>query len=190
MSENRPNDGMQRNFSSMPTNHRAFTLLELVVVVAILGMIAATAAVQLRSTLATARLRSLTESVQNLDQLARRAARRRGQWVRMTFDLEHSHLLATGMGNWQSSIGEVNSDAAVRVSRVVTMEQQWTAGAADLLISPRGESKDFAVEFVAPNEHHWYVCLGMIGQWVELDDVEANDVGKVRRFLAARPDAD
>jgi prepilin-type N-terminal cleavage/methylation domain-containing protein len=149
-------------------NLAAFTLIEMMIVVVILGLLTTAAVLSFARPLREARLRDAIEQIRAADADARRAAKHFNKDVTLTIRLEDRVIerREAGVGGATARTALPNS---VRLEEV----RIGTSTAFDdalLEVSPMGLSPTWAVKIASDDRSQWLVFAGMSGQMAVLND--------------------
>ncbi len=160
----------------------AFTLIELSVVVLILGLMAGMVVMSLQGHIDRARWTRSLEQLENMDRLARMAARSESTPYRLSFNRSKRKVELRAMGprartkslrQWQLPHGIQFASFRDRSSGNRSEELR-------IEINPAGQSRTYAVGIKASSgPEQWLVTLGLSGQHLKLD--EADDVAAMFR---------
>lgn len=185
----------------------AFTMIEVLAVVALLGILAAATTWSLASDARRVSRDNVMDQLANADQVARVAARRSGQRCVLEFDLDTQTVRRVGFDQYDQRqaahslklpadcrIAQVLlADSRVRSSgalrQTVAVQTDW--GRVAIPVSSTGRSPTYAVQVKAGDEAEgqWLMCSGLTGQ-VSVVEHEA-DLDRLFALLATgRPDAD
>lgn len=160
---------------------RGFTLVEMLVVVTVIGLIAATAALRLSSAAHRARLQHAIQRIETVDNRLRTRATDRGETTHLEFDLGTSQIrleFANGADATSIDLGDV------KISRFVAPTRETSSGRIKLGYSSHGTSESFAIELSRGNdEPTWLLFAGLTGQMTRME--EERDVQEVFRILRA-----
>lgn len=184
----------------------AFTLLEMLIVLALASILATVAAVCFAGAYHSARASDVADQVARYDRLAREASRRFGRPGRLTFDLDQGVVSRTSAV--ASAAAESGSErqrderldgsgaapaalhllAGFRIARFVTARTTATAGRVSLPCSTRGQTPSYALSVVGPKgAGSWLIVAGLTGK--VRTAVDAHEVDDIFRALAGeRPD--
>jgi type IV fimbrial biogenesis protein FimT len=116
----------------VPTKSAAFTLVELMVALAIVGILLATAAPNTRAFLAAAELRERSEALMRSLSVARSEAIKRGTRVDIcpSTDREHCAPSATWEAGWLTFVNESKSAQPAQASAILSRESPGRAAIA------------------------------------------------------------
>lgn len=157
----------------------AFTLIEMLAVLALLGLLTALATVSLSGAVRAARANDTAEAVRALDRSIRDYAKRFGRTVTLRFDLSQGVVVRV-------EDGKPSVAYALPVRRVITRSDDRTAAEVFVNVSAAGYSPSYAVLVNASQGTQWIVFAGLSGQASVV-----NDEREVLDILApARADAD
>ena len=195
-----------------------FTLIEVMAVVALIGLMAAAAAWSLAEDAQRATHADVVDRLKHTDTMARAAARRLGPST-LNIDLDRQRVWVASPGKRQGQ-AESNHTLAMpsgyRIEQVLwvdaspvklrqTRERKRlveSAGHIEIAISPEGFSRSYVMQISGPKiigedkparlderQDTWLIFAGMTGLAVEEDDEE--QVESIFELLAStRPDAD
>jgi prepilin-type N-terminal cleavage/methylation domain-containing protein len=153
---------------------RGLTLLELLVVVALLGLVTGTVTVRLGGTLSPAALGQAISQWQFADEQLRVRARRSGRPVTLHLEIG-SHRLECAFDSDPDAGRVVRSlGRGVRLTKYVSAMQEVTYGPLSIHYDERGASEMFAVEFTGgQSARRWMLVAGLTGQVTEVTDESA-----------------
>lgn len=152
-------------------NKLAFTLIEVLVVIALIAVLAAIVAAGFVPASGRSQLNKSTYQLAYMDQLARDTARRTGQSVHLIYDLRSEQITLSD----EDDLPLRNNPAYV-VPHPVVMDQMVFRGAKQshtvlsVPVSARGMTPSYAVGLSLPNHARWTVFCGLSGQSVEVAD--------------------
>jgi prepilin-type N-terminal cleavage/methylation domain-containing protein len=144
---------------------RAFTLIELMIAIAILAMLTTAAVLSFARPLREAQHRDAIELIRLIDTQARTDARHFDRRVKLVFDLDRGIVERRDAG-----------DAVIsRTMLPVRIDETRIAGErnfrdATIAISPLGLSQTYAVRIVSHEHRQWLVFAGLSGQMTVLND--------------------
>ena len=140
----------------------AFTLIELLAVVAILGMFASVATVVVRGSISAARHQLEWQRLQSMDATLRAQCRRLKQPATLQVDLD------TGM--WERHMAGMQPLSLMEISSldaITNRGQVIRTGQATLFYRADGTSDSYAVRLDGDPDNQWRLTCGGTGQWVE-----------------------
>ncbi len=156
----------------------AFTLIEVMVVVALLGLLATATAWALADDAKDASLRNVRQVVMHADRMARFAGIRTNEQVTLRLDLSRQRLerfSVDAAGN--RALMHAVPLRGARLDRVIVSENRNERiidhGQIEIDYSSTGRSVTYAVRITRPdteNESHWVVIAGLTGQASLEDD--------------------
>lgn len=167
---------------------RAFTLLELLVVLVLSGLLTLAASFAWRSLAAAAQVESSLESIEFFDQQVRSHARGFHREQHLVFELGSDRIRAVGEDDQappqrelrlaNSQIGGVHAVVNGTLRDVDTIE-----------VSPDGQTTTYVVEVHGPGKlRNWLLFCGVTGEPFRLE--QESDVEHLRQLVApSRPDA-
>jgi len=155
--------------------NRGFTLLELVVVLAIMSMIAGVAIARLKEPYCIARLGDVTSRIEHLDLQARAYAERFARDVRLIYDLDKNTAYVESGDTGHQELFRLILPSGVLLDRMRTCDQQMENGRFALDLSAAGQSSSYAVRLSAGEGRcRWLFFAGVTGQVSEVagqDDI-------------------
>jgi prepilin-type N-terminal cleavage/methylation domain-containing protein len=173
-----------------------FTLLEMLLVLALGAVLATAAAVSLASSRRAASARDVAGQVGHFDRLAREWAKRSGRPARLTFDLDRGDLRRTTDDAADRNDPRAGSSALhlvgdAHIAKVVRARESATAGQVSVPCSPRGQTPSYAVLLAGPGgQRQWLVVAGLTGQVSTVtDEREVEDIFRTLAGEAADADA-
>lgn len=141
----------------------AFSLIEMIVVLAIISIISVSAALSLRQPLQQARIQRALGSLETADRRARQAAIQSSTNVTLTFDTDKGTVSVTGQG-LDTDRRPLELDGGIRIDRFET-RQRPADGKFATSISPFGQSETYAIRLrTGEDSREWLVIIGATGQ--------------------------
>ncbi len=171
---------------------RAFTLLEMLVTVALAAVIAAVAAVSFAGAHRAARSADVADQVARYDRLAREWSRRFGRAGVITFNLDQG-VVARGPASEnavsdETPPAELHLPGGFHIARLVSARGEASAGRVSLPCSTRGQTPSYAVSISGPKgEVQWIIVAGLTGNVRPAQD--ATEVDDIFKAMAAGDDA-
>jgi prepilin-type N-terminal cleavage/methylation domain-containing protein len=145
------------------TGRRAFTLVEMMVAVALVALLAAAAALTFNRPLRRARALEAVEQVRYLDASTREFARRTGRPAAMVFDLDDNALSreegAGGRASYRTALA-----TPVRIEAVRTPGRYDEYGRRTVRVSALALSTSYAVKLSTPEGAQWVLVSGLSGE--------------------------
>ena len=174
---------------------KAFTLVEILVVIALAAVLATMAVVSLAGSFRTARAEDVAGQVANYDRLTREWVRRFGRPARLTFDLDRGTVHRSFAEEAEPTGGDRDGPAAPAPARRVPhraarIRQRVGDGGRnfDPLFGP-GQTPTYAVLLAGPKgERQWLVTAGLTGKVTRADD--DREVQDLFRTLPSDPPLD
>lgn len=162
---------------------RAFTLIELTLVLLILGIVAAAVGLNWHGPARTARFKDAVAQVAEFDRLSRAYARQNDKPLRMVLDAEGKHLERIDANGEPLGMPlELGSD--VQTGKLVVAGDNG-ATAKTVPYSSHGFTPSYAMLLEGPAERKtWLVVAGLTGLTLETDDDNY-----VEKILAAKSDS-
>ena len=144
----------------------AFTLIEMMLAIVLLGIISAAAAFTFHSSLESARASDVIEQLRYLDSSSRQRAMRFNQSVELTFDVTNSSI--------SRCEGSKGNDESFRASlpRGYTIDQINIAGQSTFngQTSLTCSSPSYSLHLLGPNFDQWLLFAGLTGQLTLVKD--------------------
>ena len=170
------------------TGSRAFTLIETLVAVVILGLLAGLATWSFSGPLRRASFDEAVEQIRHLDATSRHLARETGRPVRMVLDAGAGSLSRRSSREAAGDVYSTKLPPGVRIDRIRTPALNDTA-TARIDVSQSGLSPSYAVRLAGPDWRRWVFVAGLSGELrVISDDAEISAIFEAAQ--AARRDAD
>jgi prepilin-type N-terminal cleavage/methylation domain-containing protein len=148
---------------------RAFTLVETMVAVIILGLLAAAVTWSFRAPLRRARMAEAIEQVKYLDASSRAFARRFGRNVEIVYDVSEGTLERRENGRPDATFRTAIA-SPFRIQAVRTRGRTEEYAEAAIAVSPLGISQTYAVKLAGPEAQRWLVVTGLGGEILTLAD--------------------
>jgi len=158
---------------------RAFTLIEMVLVLALVGVLTTVAAVNLSGRLERVERKTLHERLAAFDRRSRAMARRRGEAVTVRLDLVSGRLTRRLANDRQTSTPSepFALPAGFRFDALHVADRGVASTEATLSYNKRGWSRSYALGIIdarrEPHRTQWLVVAGLTGVWQTVNDEEA-----------------
>lgn len=161
----------------------AFTLIELLAVLVIVGLITAVASIRLSGTAQAARLEWAIQRLAAEDTLMRTHAAASGRAAHLRVQLGTGRLIRD-FGDRREKASPVDLGQNLQVSRFLSAARDIETGDASIDYSPSGTCQTFAVELKGPgNRSILMLFAGITGQVTRIED--GRDVSRI--LQAMRP---
>ena len=152
----------------------AFTLLEVVVVLALLSILALAAAWSLKQPLQNARLKHAISRIEDCDRQARDLARKRACPVELRFQsqgvVRRANLRPARL---EATAYSIRWDGGMRIDRFLVGGKSLRGDGLQILVSQTGQSETYALRIRAGAERYaWLLVMGNTGQCVRFDEDE------------------
>jgi len=174
---------------------RAFSLLELMIVLVLISVMAGAVVLSFRGSLHNAKLATALSAIQSLDQRMRYAAIEQKRMSMLILDLREGRLQSAGRASGQSSgkaagltPGEggekLKLPPGVQISKVYVSTREVQSRRLSLPYYPNGSSVGWAVEVSTGDTKKWVLFAGRSGQvyWAKDED----EVSKIFEMLFRR----
>jgi prepilin-type N-terminal cleavage/methylation domain-containing protein len=168
----------------------AFTLIELVAVIVLLGIISTAAALTFRSSLQSATSTDAIGQIKYLDSTARQRARRFNQPVEVVFDVTSSTLSRREGSKRNDESFTAALPRGFSIDQINIAGHSTFNGDASITCSPAGLTPSYAIHLIGPNFDQWLLFAGLSGQMTLINHEETvlDILAAVRQ--GARRDAD
>ena len=152
----------------MRMNRRAFTLIEMIVVIVLIGLLTAAVVMSFARPVEKVRAKDAVEMVRSLDESARAQARRSGDSVQIVIDLSARTLARRGAG------GKVVFEAALpngfEIDRFRSGVDDIASAEAVVSCSALGLTRTYAVHLSGPGLNEWLLFAGLSGEVTVVKD--------------------
>ena len=159
-----------------------FTLLEVLVVLAILGLVVGVVALRLKQPLRVARTGDSIGRIAFVDRQARSYAKRFARPIRLVYDMDKSCLYAESTDH--KELFRVCLPNGIRISNTCTADGSVDHGRSAIDVSSTGQTDSYAVRLgVGEESGHWVFFAGVTGQssQFEVEDDVKNVFETLRR---------
>ena len=151
----------------------AFTLIESLIAVVLLGIISTAAALTFRSSLQSASTTDAIEQIKYLDASARQRAGRFNQPVELIFDLTNSSLSRREGNKRNDESFHASLPRGFSIDQINIAGQSTFNGEISLACSPAGLTPSYALHLIGPNFDQWLLFAGLSGQMTLIKDEES-----------------
>ena len=174
----------------------AFTLIEIIAVVAVIGLLAGATALSLGDSAGRARRADAVSTIAHADRMARLAGERLGRPCVLHYDLDDQRIVRELPG-----AGVMAASHPIALGRDVWIDRLVTAGSVNrpprthesgdvaVAVSTAGRSETYAVRLAFDDGQTWLVFAGLTGQMTVIEHDEQVD-NLVRLLATGRSDAD
>lgn len=162
--------------SPLSIRRRAFTLIELVVVLAILGMLTALASLSLGGVMDRYQLGCAAEAIESWDGRIRRDASRSRAIIEAVIRPEKNEFLILDSPS-AANAGQITTSMPGKVEIVGVKTQRRVVSGRDTPIrfNKQGRSPSYAIELKRGTMTRWLIILGFSGQVIAVDQEEDVD---------------
>jgi prepilin-type N-terminal cleavage/methylation domain-containing protein len=177
-----PDGNRGKNSGYSLTRRSAFSLIELSMVVLIMGIMAGVVVVSLKGHIDRARWTRSFEQLENIDRLARMAARAESTPYRLSFDRDKRkvEMQAIGPLSRSQSLRQWRLPSGIQFASFRDRSSGNRSEELRIDINPAGQSRSYAIGIKASSgPEQWLVTLGLSGQHLQMDNAE--DVAAVFR---------
>ena len=161
---------------------RGFTLIEMLVVLALSAILAGVVTVSLAGTFHAARAQDVAGRIETYDRLAREYFRGFGRTGQLVFDLGRGTVTRVSSeasaGTDPTTGGALHLPSGFHLAEVTTASRTSTSGEASVACSADGQTPSYAVELADDRgSHYWMVVAGLTGRVAQArDDQEVQDI--------------
>lgn len=156
----------RRQHTRTRSDRVGFTLIEIMLVITIIGLIAATVTIRLSSLTRGARFEWAIGHAMSLDASARVYAKTHDRPVALQFELG-TNQLQRAFGKSQADRRELSLGDSVTIRRLVSQAKDSSSGKATVDYSREGRSQTYAIEIVGHGKSAqsvWLLFVGATGQ--------------------------
>ena len=159
---------MNRRRCRCRRRHRAFTLIEMIVVIVLIGLLSAAVVMSFARPVRQVRARDAVEMVRALDESMRAQARRSGQTAQIVIDLSARTLARRdGAGNVAFEAALPNG---IEIDRFRNGDEDLSSAEAVVSCSPLGLTRTYAVHLAGPGLDQWLMFAGLSGDATLIQD--------------------
>ena len=171
---------------------RAFTLIELLAVIVLLGIISTAAALTFRSSLQAANSTEAINQARYLDSTARQRAQRFNQPVELIFDVTNGTISRREGSKRNDESFTASLPRGFSIDQINIAGNSIFNGAATINCSSTGLTPSYAVHLIGPNFDQWLLFAGLSGQITFIRDEETiqDILAPTRRGASPGRDAD
>ncbi len=167
---------------------RAFTLIEAVAVLVLIGLMASAATLSLRGAYRGSQMKDVVSRVKALDRSARNLAQISGIPGVIRIDRSKGTISYTQDKDKRPGLLPVVLPGGYQITEVRAGAGSASAGTDRVVCTANGQTPTYTLSLAGPNEHtRLLVFSGMTGQITELEDDARIDLNKL---LSPRPDTD
>jgi prepilin-type N-terminal cleavage/methylation domain-containing protein len=153
-----------------PCVRPALTLIELMVVLALMAFVAATATVTLTSRLSLASLNQGVSLWEFTDSQVRQQARRKGRRFALRIDIGSNQFSLTDSSNSDEKLILRSLGRGNAITRYRSATREVAYGPLQIEYSDEGTTETFAIEITGGRGVRWIVLAGITGQAIEVSD--------------------
>jgi prepilin-type N-terminal cleavage/methylation domain-containing protein len=153
-----------------PLRGSAFTLIELLAAILLLGIISTAAALTFRSSLQSASATNAIDQIKYLDSTSRQRATRFNQPVEIIFDLTNSTLSRREGSKRNDESFTASLPRGYSIDQVNIAGNSIFNGQASIPCSPAGLTPSYALHLIGPNFDQWLLFAGLSGQLTVIND--------------------
>lgn len=176
---------MNKTRSNTPDSQGAFTLLELLVVMALTAILAGMAIVSFRGPYEAARLENVMAQVTMADRQIRDRSLRHARPGRIVIHLDAGTISGEQLDNEGEQAPPLRIDGGACFDQLLLGGHRINCGEAAVAVSSRGQTPTYAIRFKKPGGgHRWLVFLGLTGQSIQLND--ESEIEHLQRLLEAQ----
>jgi type II secretory pathway pseudopilin PulG len=160
---------------------RAFTLLELLLILGIVALMAGAVTLQFRQPYRRVRFEAVAETLVAIDRQVRSRARAANVAGLLQIDLEWHKLTPRFPAGVAATLPEYQLPSGFMLTRLRTSGGEDRGGRVGVVIRPSGVSITYALLLETDEQSRWIVFLGGTGQVVFVENV--NEVQKLFKSL-------
>jgi prepilin-type N-terminal cleavage/methylation domain-containing protein len=160
---------------------RGFTLIEMIAVVAITALLAASVVLTLAHMAGQHRYESVCRELEQADATIRSAARQGRHGQELVYDLDNNAVLWQQSANSTTTLVRLPPQISLQLR---TADEQLSRGRVEIACSEAGLSQSYALCLEQGNVDHWMIVAGLSGQVFWTDD--DRQVDTIFRSLQAR----
>lgn len=171
---------------------RAFTLIELLAVIVLLGIISTAAALTFRSSLQSASSTEAVAQFKYLDSTSRQRAQRFNQPVELIFDTSNGTISRREGSKRNDESFTASLPRGFSIDAINVAGNSIFNGEASITCSPTGLTPSYAIHLIGPNFDQWLLFAGLSGQVTLVKDEETiqDILAATRRSAQSGRDAD
>jgi prepilin-type N-terminal cleavage/methylation domain-containing protein len=148
----------------------AFTLIETIVALLILGIMAGAGAWSFRSSLQSASSRDVVDQLRFLDSTSRQRAQRFAQPVEIIFDISESILSRRDDKRRTEDSFRTSLPRGYRIDQINISGRSSLDGEISITCSPNGHTPSYAIHLLGPDFDQWLLFAGLTGQLTIIKD--------------------
>ena len=148
----------------------AFTLIELLAVIVLLGIISTAAALTFRSSIQSASSTDAINQLKYLDSTARQRAQRFNQPVELIFDLTNATISRREGSKRNDESFTASLPRGFSIDQINIAGNSIFNGEARVQCSPTALTPSYAVHLIGPNFDQWLLFAGLSGQMTLIKD--------------------
>src|SRR6266566_4165086 len=154
---------MRMFFEFRPSRRGAFTLIEMMTALVVLGVLTAAAVLSFSAPVERARMVEAVEQVKYLDASSRDLARRFGRNVQIVFDVSEG-TMERREGRGREASFSTHLASPIRIEAVRTAGDLKEYGEVSIDVSSLGISQTYAVKLAGPQGTRWVLISGLAGE--------------------------
>jgi prepilin-type N-terminal cleavage/methylation domain-containing protein len=149
----------------------AFTLLELMAVMALMAILAGSVALSLKTPYQAAKFENAVERVIFMDRELRDHAMRYAASAEMRIELGNSTIISCVEPNKRETVmPKFTLGNGIQVEQVAFGKKRIDSGCAEIGFTEKGRSPTYAMRFSGGGKRQWLVFLGITGQVLRIND--------------------
>jgi prepilin-type N-terminal cleavage/methylation domain-containing protein len=155
---------------------QAFTLVELLAVMVIMGILAGSVMFSLKTPYQSAKMENALERIMFMDRQLRDHARRFNRPAEMQINFTNGVVTGAEPKKRETVIPSFSLGAGVQIDQVAFGRHRIDSGVVSIDFSAHGCTPTYAMRFSnGSNIKHWLVFLGITGQIVQIDNEKEID---------------
>jgi prepilin-type N-terminal cleavage/methylation domain-containing protein len=150
---------------------KAFTLIEMLVVLALSAILAGIVSVSLAGSFHTARAQDVAGNIATYDRLSREYFRKFGRSGSLVFDIARQTITRVDSA-------PLRLPSTLHFSQIVTADKTTTSGEVSIACSSDGQTPSYALDLTDDTgKHYWMVTAGLTGRTIQVEnEQEVRDI--------------
>lgn len=149
---------------------RAFTLIELTLVLLILSILAASATLRAQRPLSRARMIDVIGQIEHFDHVTRTAAREQGRAMYTIVDLTAGELRRSDEEGESLEIAPLQLPRGFSIESVLVRDNAIYNGRTAISCNRQGAMPTYAILLAGPGMKQWLAFAGITSQMIKLED--------------------